>query len=126
MEEEEFVLEIGLTETDVRLSLSDFEEVPSSVKVVLPNADKFREFYKELPLPVLNLVFDLDFVDEVGINNISLESESEINGVPSEGFIFRLDFEVPEGAFNFMGSARTSRLSGIGWFGEGVKVVPAE
>lgn len=96
----EYFRKMGITETDLYIGAFEFPEHERGdvLRIVFPEVKVFREFYKELPLPMLSVVLGIGLIDLFGIDNVIFESSSGINGISGEmvfrgGIIFSDDME---------------------------------
>lgn len=106
---------LGVTSTDVLINLNDF--IGSvNLEVFLPNANTYRQFYRERQIPAINII--VVGAIPLGFNEIIFSSfGTPLNGNEA-GLQVRID-EVPlEGGLMF--SFRTTSIELSGWYGGGI------
>lgn len=103
---------LGVTSTDVLINLNDF--IGSvNLEVFLPNANTYRQFYRERQIPAINII--VVGAIPLGFNNIIFSSfGTSLNG--NEAGLKVKIVDVPlEGGLMF--SFRTTSIELSGWYG---------
>lgn len=103
---------LGVTSTDVLINLNDF--IGSvNLEVFLPNANTYRQFYRERQIPAINII--VVGAIPLGFNDIIFSSfGTSLNGAESGLQVSIVDVPL-EGGLMF--SFRTTSIELSGWYG---------